>query len=351
MPWVKLDDRFPSHRKVSLLSDRAFRLYVSALCWSSENLTEGLIRDRELSVVARVRGAKAATQELEEARLWNRVAGGWQIHDFLEYNPDRAKVKSEREANAARQKAFRERKKAEREAKRAAEEAARNAPSNGVTRDASEPENDTTATATRHDGDTNARETDPTKQRSSQVSEIRNGASNGTPSRPVLPSPSEKEKEEEVSQLAAPSGSAELSRIGDRPRIPEASRPLVDRITGQGMAVGWDLQPGEWFLIEALIKRCGIDALAVSAISSWQGARQQPRSGRYFIPAWRVLSDAPELQQDQPAAPSAAVGQVVPFAQPRPSTTDARVQAALDLGRQMQAEYDAAQADIHKEAQ
>jgi hypothetical protein len=40
---------------------------------------------------------------------------------------------------------------------------------------------------------------------------------------------------------------------------------------------------------------------------------------------------------------------VVPFAQPRPSTTDARVQAAIDLGRQMQAEYDAAQAA--KEAQ
>ncbi|MFF6781394.1 helix-turn-helix domain-containing protein [Streptomyces sp. NPDC012510] len=42
-------------------------------------------------------------------------------------------------------------------------------------------------------------------------------------------------------------------------------------------------------------------------------------------------------------------GNVVPFGQPQPrlSTTDARVQAALDLGRQMQAEYDAAQ----KEAQ
>jgi hypothetical protein len=41
---------------------------------------------------------------------------------------------------------------------------------------------------------------------------------------------------------------------------------------------------------------------------------------------------------------------VVPFTQPRPSTTDARVQAALDLGRQMQAEYDAAQTTTHKEA-
>ena len=347
MPWVKLDDRFPSHRKISLLSDRAFRLYVSALCWSSENLTEGLIRDRELSVVARIRGIKGAAKELEEAQLWDRGDGGWQIHDFLEYNPDRAKVKAEREANAARQQAWRDRKRAEKEAKKAAEEAARNAPRNGVTHDAAEPENDTTATATRHDCDTNARETDWTKQQSPQVSAFRNGVSNGTPTRPVLPSPSEKEKE--VSQLATPADSAGLSRIGDRPRIPEVSRPLVDKITAQGMPVGWDLQPGEWFLIEVLIQRCGIDALAISAAGSWQGARTQPRSGRYFIPAWRALSDAPELQQDQPNTLPAAVGQVVPFAQPRPSTTDARVQSALDLGRLMQAEYDAAQAA--KEAQ
>jgi hypothetical protein len=42
---------------------------------------------------------------------------------------------------------------------------------------------------------------------------------------------------------------------------------------------------------------------------------------------------------------------VVPFTQPRPSITDIRVQAALDLGREMQAEYDAAHAAAHKEAQ
>lgn len=342
MPWVKLDDRFPSHRKISLLSDRAFRLYVSALCWSSENLTEGLIRDRELSVVARIRGLKGAARELEEAQLWDRVDGGWQIHDFLEYNPDRAKVKAERDANAARQQAFRDRKRAEKEAKKAAEEAARNAHRNGVTHDASEPENDTTTTATRHDDDTNARETDWTKQQSQQVSEIRNGASNGTPSRPVPSSvPPEEEQREKKASYEEP------ARIGDRPRIPEASRPLVDKITAQGMAVGWDLQPSEWFLIEALIKRCGIDALTTSAISSWQGARQQPRSGRYFIPAWRTLADAPSADHREPDNLPAAVGQVVPFGQLRPSTTDARVQAALDLGRQMQAEYDAAQ----KEAQ
>lgn len=87
------------------------------------------------------------------------------------------------------------------------------------------------------------------------------------------------------------------------------------------MAVGWDLQPNEWFLVEALIKRCGVAALVVSAKGSWQGARTQPRSGRYFLPAWRTLSDAPiEVPDQSGSSLPAAVGQVVPL-----TGTDARV--------------------------
>ena len=190
MPWVRLDDRFPSHRKVALLSDRAFRLHISALCWSSENLTEGKILDSELRVIAHVRNIKAAAKELEDRQLWDRVDDGWVIHDFLEYNPDRAKVQAERENNAARQQAWRDRKKAEREAKRAAEEAARNANRNGVTPTARDTENDTTATDSRHERDTNARKTDVANQSSSQVGELRNGVSNGTPCPPPSPSTS-----------------------------------------------------------------------------------------------------------------------------------------------------------------
>lgn len=133
MPWVRLDDRFPTHRKVALLSDRAFRLYVSGLCWASENLTEGVVLDRELTLLARVRNTKAAAKELEAAGLWDRIHDGWQIHDFLDYNPDRAKVKADREANAARQKAFRDRQKAARDAKKAAAAAAETEDRNGVT--------------------------------------------------------------------------------------------------------------------------------------------------------------------------------------------------------------------------
>ena len=184
MPWVRLDDRFPSHRKVALLSDRAFRLYTSALCWSSENLTEGRILPKELPLVARIRGHKAAAAELEAAGLWDRADIGWVIHDYLEYNPDRARVQADRQANAARQKAFRDRKKAEQDAKRNGDS---NAPRNGVTPGSDSAPDDTTDARQRHDGDTNEQRSTQTSQSSSQVNEFRNGVSNGTPS----PSPSQ----------------------------------------------------------------------------------------------------------------------------------------------------------------
>lgn len=343
MPWVRLDDRFPSHRKVALLSDRAFRLHVSALCWCSENLTEGKILDRELTVVARVRGTKTAAKELEAAGLWDRIESGWAIHDYLAYNPDRAKVQAEREANAARQQAWRDRRRAEREAKKAAQQEANNGSRNGVTDDRSERENSATATRRRHDGDTNARESHLANHSSPQVSEIRNAVSNGTPSRPVLPSPSEKEKEgqQETASYASPP-----PRIGDRPRIPPNCQPLVDAMQTARLFVGWDLKPAEWFLIEALIVRCGIPALVVSATGSWQGARAQPRSATYFLPAWRVLPDSVARPEpvDLPAAVGAEVVQLGPAAHgssPRPAVSDIRSQAAIDAGRRLQALADA----------
>ncbi|MFZ3546024.1 hypothetical protein ACODT3_10600 [Streptomyces sp. 4.24] len=151
MPWVRLDDRFPSHRKVALLSDRAFRLHVTALCWSSENLTEGLIRDKELAVVARIRGLKGVAKELEDAKLWDRTEDGWVIHDYLVYQFSREQVLAEREGNAARQKAWRERKKAEKEAKAAAAKAAEEANRNGVTQQGETHDGDTNEARQRHE--------------------------------------------------------------------------------------------------------------------------------------------------------------------------------------------------------
>ncbi|MET9138862.1 hypothetical protein [Streptomyces parvulus] len=277
MPWVKLDDRFPSHRKVALLSDRAFRLHVSALCWASENLTEGRILDRELSVVSRIRGARAAAKELEDARLWDRIDGGWSIHDYLEYNPDRARVQADREANAARQKAFRDRKKAEREAARNAE---RNAPRNGVTPDGNSSENESSEGKTLHDGDTNARKTDQTNKPSSQVNGIRNAVSNGTPSpSPSQVLPSEVPPPPPPSPESAPGSAVEVSGRGE-------VQPLIEAMYARGMSVSWTFSAAEWIELRDAVRRAGVPALVDHAARAWQAAKSQPYSAKYFLRGW-----------------------------------------------------------------
>jgi hypothetical protein len=181
VPWVKLDDRFPSHRKVALLSDRAFRLHVSAICWCAENLTDGRIGDRELALVAHVRNVKATAKQLEEAGLWDRDDDGWVIHDYLDYNPSREQVLVERKKNAARQEAFRKRRNGK---PTPPSDGGSNASSNGVTPDPETHDGDTTATRRKHDGDTTATSKGPVPDEEPQVSEIRNGVTNGAPTRP-----------------------------------------------------------------------------------------------------------------------------------------------------------------------
>ncbi|MET8841478.1 hypothetical protein ABZW67_15460 [Streptomyces rubiginosohelvolus] len=282
MPWVKLDDRFPTHRKVALLSDRAFRLYVSGLCWSSENLTEGRILTRELPFIARVRGLKAVAKELEEAGLWDPADGGWTIHDYLEYNPDRAKVQAERKSNAERQKAWRERRKQEKEA-------ARNGDRNGVTEDASSPGNSTTATRRRHDGDTTALRNGSGNPPSSQVNTFRNGVSNAAPSptpTPVLPT--------EEPPPYPPQADGHLPAVyGQAPAAaavgPDWLQPLTAAMGTAGMHVPWKFKGDDLIRLHNDIQRLGVPLMVEQASRSWQSARTPVVSSRFFYDSWHAL--------------------------------------------------------------
>lgn len=213
MTWVKLDDRFPSHRKVALLSDRAFRLHVSAICWCAENLTDGHIDERELALITRVRGVKATAQQLEDAGLWDRVDDGWVIHDYLDFNPSREQVLLDRKKNAERQERFRRRKNG-----KPTPPGGLNAPSNegsnGVTRTAETHDDDTNEARRRHDGDTTATGSHNEEPEDRQVSELRNGVTNGAPSRPV---PSRTPYMADVDEESARSRGLREQRSDDRP--------------------------------------------------------------------------------------------------------------------------------------
>jgi hypothetical protein len=105
MPWVRFDDQFPIHRKVEGLSDAAFRLHISAIFWCARNLTDGFVpvEDLESAVPRRMRRPGKFVAELVARRLWTEVDDGWQIHDYLDFQPSREKVERERKAKAERQ--------------------------------------------------------------------------------------------------------------------------------------------------------------------------------------------------------------------------------------------------------
>jgi hypothetical protein len=95
------------------LSDKAFRLHVAAICHCGENLTDGKVTPKDLSIVAPLAGAKrpgALVQELVTADLWvpyDDPVDGHEIHDYLVYNPPRHEVLTKRARNAARQRTHR----------------------------------------------------------------------------------------------------------------------------------------------------------------------------------------------------------------------------------------------------
>lgn len=102
--WVKIANELPEvleHKTVLLglppLSDRAFRLYITAMCFSSKALSDGVVpavRAKRLTATAN----KRVVQELVAADLLEETdSGDYLVHDYLDYNPSRAEIRDRRE--------------------------------------------------------------------------------------------------------------------------------------------------------------------------------------------------------------------------------------------------------------
>ncbi len=95
MPYAQLDDLFPDHPKVVGLSDAAFRVHLSGIIHCARIMTDGFVLKR--LPAGWHKKAKQAVAELEAAGLWEPVAEGWQIHDYLDWNRSRAEILTHRE--------------------------------------------------------------------------------------------------------------------------------------------------------------------------------------------------------------------------------------------------------------
>jgi hypothetical protein len=98
MPWVKLDDTFWSNRKLERLSDRAYRLYMRSLGYCSQYLTDGVMDTTDLRTIG---ATPKVCQELVAGGCWDPVPdGGYQIHDYLQFQPSRHEVMEKRRKEA-----------------------------------------------------------------------------------------------------------------------------------------------------------------------------------------------------------------------------------------------------------
>jgi hypothetical protein len=117
--WVRIEDKLHDNDKLGGVSDGAFRLWVLALSWSNDKLTDGHIpTSRPLKLLV-LRNEKKTIAELLEAKLWHRAASpcrsceqqrkdkhgdvlptsGYVIHDYFVYQRTAWVIRAERDKN------------------------------------------------------------------------------------------------------------------------------------------------------------------------------------------------------------------------------------------------------------
>jgi len=118
MAWVRIDDGFPEHRKVVAVGPLGMAMQVAGICYCNRNLTDGFIpwaaartlltweflgeqgeqgaKRYTIAVTCGMQGDDVTTEFviglLLEAGIWEEVEGGYQIHDYDEYQPTKAEV-------------------------------------------------------------------------------------------------------------------------------------------------------------------------------------------------------------------------------------------------------------------
>ncbi|QDB74574.1 hypothetical protein SEA_MELBA_70 [Gordonia phage Melba] len=104
MTWFKVDDGFWSHPKTSTLPASAIALWVKAGAYSCQHLTDGRITPQVLKLL----GTRKSARDLVTAGLWLEVDGGWEFHDWAEYQETSSDVRKRRDEAKERQRKSRE---------------------------------------------------------------------------------------------------------------------------------------------------------------------------------------------------------------------------------------------------
>jgi hypothetical protein len=98
MAWVKLDDQWYDNPKLLDMPLESIGVWVIGLTYASRHLTDGFVPYKALKRI--IDAPEDHTEALEARGLWQVVEHGWQIHDYLDYQPSAAEVKDRRKKRA-----------------------------------------------------------------------------------------------------------------------------------------------------------------------------------------------------------------------------------------------------------
>lgn len=91
--FIKLHNGFPEHPKTVDLSDKAFRGLVELWCYCSRNLTDGIVKNSQLSRII----PPKTVRELEAAGYLTRGPDSVEMHDYLKHQMSAESVSDLRE--------------------------------------------------------------------------------------------------------------------------------------------------------------------------------------------------------------------------------------------------------------
>lgn len=98
MSWFKLDDKGAFHVKVLRAGNEAYGAWCRAGQWCSDHRTNGIIPFEVATLIASQEVWERLLNCGDEGKsgLVEKASGGWQIHDYLDWNPSAEQVAKDR---------------------------------------------------------------------------------------------------------------------------------------------------------------------------------------------------------------------------------------------------------------
>jgi hypothetical protein len=101
MRYTRFELGFTRSRKVNALDDAAFRLWISLIDYSREQITDGHVLPLDLNTIphcptdSKTR-SELVNQLIQNGLLDSKSDGSWQIHDFLDWQDSKEYIKERR---------------------------------------------------------------------------------------------------------------------------------------------------------------------------------------------------------------------------------------------------------------